>query len=160
MKEPDMFDDPLVNELAQSVPAVPAETKFRLLYECGVAAAETKMRNQRRRHSGGTLLALVIASGIGFLVGNRTQGPAQQIATKESVTIPEGLDSRQPQRKFSQAKDRLAMDKPTLTVAMTVDRVIQLLDQTNEGKETPSTAVELALTEKPLSTISFLNDLE
>ena len=153
MKNPDMSDDAFMNSLRQLTPEVPAETKSRLLYQCGMAAAETKLRNQRRKLHVNAMLSLLIASGIGFFLGHQFSHPTQQTSETASRSIAKESPDPTPRRSFVRTQNTT-----TLAVAMPLNRVFELLDQTNAGDESESMELPPPI-ETPLSTISFLNEL-
>ena len=154
MKESNIFDDPFVDSLKQLATDVPAETKSRLLYECGMAAAATQMRNQRRNHLASTVLVLLVASGVGFFLGHQFSQPNQPVAVIENSPTVEELPARMPERNFVYKKNTT-----TLAAAMPFNRVMELLDRTSDAEQSLHSGLEQT-NKKPLSTISLFRDLE
>ena len=151
MNEPNAFDNPFVDSLRQLAPDVPAEIKSRLLYECGMAAAETKMRRRRSKHLASTMLGLMMATGAGFFFGQQSSQPDQPTIVAENRQISEELPS---QPSFIRKQNTT-----TLAAVMPINRVFELLDRTSTDDGSPN--VDLPLTiETPLSTLSFLHELE
>ena len=161
MKESNMFDDPFVESLRQLNPEIPVETKSRLLYECGMAAAETKIKKQRQRFRTNAILSLLAATGLGFFVGLQFSlpQPTQDTTVAKHPQSTEEIQNLLPAQTsaqiFAQTRNRT-----TLAVAMPVNRVFELLDQpqtkTQTGPKEESRNVDLPT---PLSTLSFLNEL-
>lgn len=165
MKESNIFDDPFVESLRQLNPEIPVETKSRLLYECGMAAAETKIKKQRQRFRTNAILSLLAATGLGFFVGLQFSlpQPTQDTTVAKHPQSTEEIQNLLPAQTsaqiFAQTRNRT-----TLAVAMPVNRVFELLDQpqtkTQTGPKKESRNVDLSTTiTTPLSTLSFLNEL-
>ena len=154
MNEENMFDDPFINSLRQLAPDVPSETKSRLLYECGMAAAETRIKTQRRRFQTKAILSLLAAMGIGFFIGYQLPHTDQSSAVATQPPTAERIETPTPRRKFVHTQDMT-----TLAAATAINRVFELLDRAAENPDSPNTDLSTPVQTSP-STFSFLNELE
>lgn len=154
MKEENMFDDSIVDSLRQLTPDVPPETKSRLLYECGMAAAETKMKMQRRRFRTNASLSLLIATGVGFFIGHSFQNTNQSPAVATQQQLTDQIEIATPRRNYVHTQD---MTK--LAAATPINRVFELLERETESPNSLNAAPSMPV-QPPLSTLSFLNGFE
>ena len=70
MNQPDIFEDSFEDSLRSLAPTLPPDTKSRLLFECGMAAAEAKARTSRWKIRTVASTALLVAASLGFVAGN------------------------------------------------------------------------------------------
>ena len=87
MNQPDMFEDSFEESLRSLAPSLSADNKSRLLFECGMAAAEAKTRNGRRKFRAVSSAALLVATSLGFVVGNLSSNSNPQMATGENGPV-------------------------------------------------------------------------
>lgn len=154
MNEENMFDDPFIDSLRQLAPDVPSETKSRLLYECGMAAAETRIKTRRRKFRLGAFIALLAATGSGFLVGYQVPHSNQSSTLATQQPAVELIETLTPRRKFARTENMTM-----LAAATPINRVFELLDRTAENTESPNSDFS-APVQAPLNPLSFLNELE
>jgi len=163
MKEPNMFDESFADSLRQLAPEVPTEVKSRLMYECGMAAAETKLRAGRARILAGSILGLCLAMGLGFVVGQQVSSERPQVATNEASEAPEQSRTDPADDGWQFSLPRMARvgtgNGKTLSAAMSFNRVAKLLDESDVSER--SKVVEPAdAMDKPFSIRSILNDMD
>ncbi len=153
-----MADDPLIHSLKQLSPQVPSDVKSRLLYECGIAAAELKYRRQGKRHFQVATMAILLATFVGGFIGNRFTQPIQQATVVEqqpSATQQEPSSLPSPIR--SQFASR---DKSMLAAAMPVDRLMELLAHQETSDPVARAAAAPLTIDTPFSTRSVVDELK
>ena len=154
MKDSNLQDDAFINSLKQVSPQVPPEVKARLLYECGVAAAETKYSRQRRRYAQVGSLAVVLAAVAGGVVGNRiTSQPQQPSIARQQEPSHTNQPSPSVHSPISQR------NKSMMTAAMPMDKFLKLLVQKDAAVADKIEVAPLTL-EQPFTTRSILDGLE
>ena len=153
MNEENMFDDPLIDSLRQLASDIPSETKSRLLYECGMAAAETRMKTQRQKFRTNAFVALLAATGIGFFIGHQFPHANQSSAVATQQPAVEQIETPTPLRKFVRTQDMT-----TLAAATPINRVFEMLERA-ENSSSPNTDLPTPV-QTQLGTFSFLHELE
>ena len=140
MNQPDMFEDSFEESLRSLAPNLPPDTKSRLLFECGMAAAEAKTRNGRRKFRAVSSAALLVATSLGFVVGNLSSNSNPQMATGENEPVVKVVE---PQLVYSTSTN--TRNERMLAVATMPSEVEKLLGRV-DGSE------EFSLPEAPVST--------
>lgn len=149
MNSPEPFDVAFADSLRQLSPAVPQEIKSRLLYECGVSAAQTKIRKQQWRNRIGSSAALLVAVALGAVAGNQFSNSQQQEAVAELEGSEEHVQPKVPRPTFF-----LTANSSTLTAAMPASRVYELLERETDS-EPVDTEKSNTLEEAPFGTFSY-----
>jgi len=148
-----MSHDPFIDSLKRLAPEVPAETKSRLLYECGMAAAETRMQTRNKKHRTAAMLMLLMATGFGFFIGHKFPRSTQSTSASRTGQIADAMQSPLPRRSFVQPEN-----STTLAAAMPFDRVFELLDKSKS--DAGSSSMELQIIATPLGTLSIPNEVK
>lgn len=163
MNETDPFDDAFVDSLRQMSAGVPTETKFRLLYECGMAAAESRQQARQGKRMARISLALLLAVAGGFFLNRLVAdsndssglGPGQVQVAKGQTTH----DATSQNRSHELSRDIISQNK-SLKVVMPLNQVLALLEQA-PNHEADVRSIDLSVTrESPLSTMSIFEAME
>jgi len=125
-----MFEGSFEDSLRSLVPSLSADTKSRLLFECGMAAAETKIRHRQRKLSAFAFAALSVAASLGFVIGNQYSNPNQQVAVVESEPVP-----AEPEAQSTSPTLLRKRNTTTLAVAMAPNQVSELLDRIDSSED-------------------------
>ena len=130
MNQPDMFDDSFEDSLRSLAPTLPPDTKSRLLFECGMAAAEAKARTSRWKIRTVASTALLVAASLGFVAGNLSSNSNPHIATSENEPSTKVME---PQLVYSTSAN--TRNRKMLAVAMAPSEVEKLLSQVDRSEE-------------------------
>lgn len=125
-----MFDDSFEDSLRSLAPTLPPDTKSRLLFECGMAAAEAKARTSRWKIRTVASTALLVAASLGFVAGNLSSNSNPHIATSENEPSTKVME---PQLVYSTSAN--TRNRKMLAVAMAPSEVEKLLSQVDRSEE-------------------------
>ena len=153
MKEEDVFNDPLVVALKQLKHGIPSEQKLELLYACGAESARSELRSRQRKSRIGTVTALLLAVGMGFLLGHRFPEMEKAHSTVESPHLADVVPAATSPPSITPANAN-----STLAAAMSFDRIFDLLERTKEVEGLRLGALDRS--PPTLSTLSSLSELE
>jgi hypothetical protein len=146
MNEFETSNDPILESIRQLNSAAPADLKSRLLYECGVAAADARFQRRRRMHNGIAATGFLVAAVSGVLIGTQFSKPMPQMETVR-------LHPVSPKHRFVRKGN-----ESTLAAAMSMERVFALLDRNNSNANSKQFSLPVEI-ETPLTTRSILNEL-
>ena len=146
-----MFEGCFEDSLRSLAPSLTTDTKSRLLFECGMAAAETKYRNRRRKLGVISSVALLLAAGFGFVLGNGFSSPSHQMATTARQS-----DTEQDQLTYSVPANTGI--SATLAVAMPPSEVFELLDRIDSSERSILPEVPMSM-QTPFGTRSLATEL-
>ena len=130
MNQPDIFEDSFEDSLRSLAPTLPPDTKSRLLFECGMAAAEAKARTSRWKIRTVASTALLVAASLGFVAGNLSSNSNPHIATSENEPSAKVVE---PQLVYSTSAN--TRNRKMLAVAMAPSEVEKLLSQVDRSEE-------------------------
>lgn len=130
MNQPDIFEDSFEDSLRSLAPTLPPDTKSRLLFECGMAAAEAKARTSRWKIRTVASTALLVAASLGFVAGNLSSNSNPHIATSENEPSTKVME---PQLVYSTSAN--TRNRKMLAVAMAPSEVEKLLSQVDRSEE-------------------------
>ena len=153
MNQPDMFEDSFEDSLRSLAPTLPPDTKSRLLFECGMAAAEAKARTSRWKIRTVASTALLVAASLGFVAGNLSSNSNPHIATSENEPSAKVVE---PQLAYSTSAN--TRNRKMLAVAMAPSEVEKLLSQV-DGSEEFSLPEAPASPKSPFGTRSLSSEL-
>ena len=127
-----MFEDSFESSLRSLAPTLPPDTKSRLLFECGMAAAEAKARTSRWKIRTVGSAALLVAASLGFVAGNLSSNSNSNphIATSENEPSTKVME---PQLVYSTSAN--TRNRKMLAVAMAPSEVEKLLSQVDRSEE-------------------------
>ena len=148
-----MFDDSFEDSLRSLAPTLPPDTKSRLLFECGMAAAEAKARTSRWKIRTVASTALLVAASLGFVAGNLSSNSNPHIATSENEPSTKVME---PQLVYSTSAN--TRNRKMLAVAMAPSEVEKLLSQV-DGSEEFSLPEAPASPKSPFGTRSLSSEL-
>ena len=153
MNEFETSNDPILESIRQLNSAAPADLKSRLLYECGVAAADARFQRRRRMHNGIAATGFLVAAVSGVLIGTQFSKPMPQMETVSNQIETEKLHPVSPKHRFVRKGN-----ESTLAAAMSMERVFALLDRNNSNANSKQFSLPVEI-ETPLTTRSILNEL-
>ncbi len=153
MNEFETPNDPILESLGQLDSGAPDDVKSRLLYECGVAAADARFQQRRRMHNRIAATGFLVAAIAGGLIGKQLSKPMPQMETVNNQINTKKQHPVSPKPTFVRRGN-----ESMLAAAMPMEKVFALLDRSNSDSSSKQFNLPVEI-EPPLTTRSIVNEL-